>query len=219
MLPMSANERALDEAAYLDLLAALPLSAATEVDQAMREPHRRYHAPWHLGRMWRLHRELKGAVWAEELAWAIAFHDVVYDPQNAPKANEYESAARFLRAAHDAGLSLESSARITGWIVASADHLGAGTFVGPDTDPAGAWFLDLDLEPLASESFQDNTALIREEFQHVPGEAFRQGRTGFLAGILKAPRIYRTVDAMRVGWEAAARRNIARELRFRRTDD
>lgn len=201
-----------DLAAYLHLVGSLPLPVASEVSQAMREDHRRYHAPWHLGRMWRLHRALKGNVWATELAWAIAFHDIVYDPRHPPKLNEYESAVRFLRAAHDEGMDLHTSSRIAGWILASADHLGAGRFISPETDPAGAWFLDLDLEPLASEEFRANTLLIREEFHHVPDDAFAAGRAGFLKGILKAPTIYRTEDAMRLGWEEAARRNIVAEF-------
>lgn len=206
--PMMSTERGPDEAAYRDLLAFLPLDAASEVDEAMRQPHRRYHAPWHLGRMWRLHRQHKGETWAQEMGWAIAYHDIVYEAANAPRENEYESARCFLKAGHTACLSLETSSRITTWILASADHLGAGAFVVPSIDPAGAWFLDLDLEPLASEAFTDNTALVREEFRHVPDEAFRRGRRAFLEGMLKAPAIYRTGEAERLGWEAAARRNI-----------
>lgn len=209
---MTITDRMAEEAAYRGLLAILPPAAASEVDGAMREPHRRYHAPWHLGRMWRLHRELKGDAWASELGWAIAYHDVVYDPRSRPRQNEYASAARFLTAAHAAGLGIEPSARIAGWILASADHLGAGSFVSPEADPAGAWFLDLDLEPLASEGFQANTALIREEFRHVADKAFANGRAEFLRRILREPAIYRTEKARRLGWEAAARRNMTADL-------
>ncbi|WP_421989034.1 hypothetical protein [Roseococcus sp.] len=205
-------ERFADDAGYRDLLAHLPPGTAAEVDEAMGQPHRRYHTRWHLGRMWRLHREQGRDAWSESLMWAIAYHDIVYEAENAPKRNEFESAACFLRAAHTGGLGLEAAARITGWILASADHLGAGTFIAPDGDPVGTWFLDLDLEPLASEAFTDNTALIREEFRHVPDEAFKHGRSAFLAGILEHPAIFRTDAAARLGWEAAARRNIVEAL-------
>lgn len=144
--------------------------------------------------------------------WAIAYHDIVYEPQHAPQQNEFESAARFLKAARPAGVSLEAASRIASWILASADHLGAGSFISPAYDPAGAWFLDLDLETLASDEFARNTAMIREEFRHVADDAFRHGRSAFLAGMLKAPAIFRTDDALALGWEAAARHNIAAEL-------
>ncbi len=206
------TDRAPDEAAYQHFLTVLPPSVASEVEEALAQPHRRYHAPWHLGRMWRLHRLHRADAWADRIAWAIAYHDIVYVPASAPRENEYQSAMRFLRAAHAAGLSLEASSRITSWILASADHIGAGTFISANDDPAGTWFLDLDLEPLASEAFQDNTALIREEFSHVRDEAFSVGRRAFLERFLKAPSLFRSAEAIRLGWEAKARRNIEVEL-------
>lgn len=209
---MPSPDRAEDEAGYRGLLAALPQGAAAEVDAAMGQPHRHYHARWHLGRMWRLHARHQARDWSQDLGWAIAYHDIVYDPRNAPRRNEFESAACFLRAAHEAGLGLEASSRIAGWILASADHLGAGAFLSPIRDPAGAWFLDLDLEPLASEDFVANSALIRSEYGHVPEDDFRRGRSEFLAGILQSPAIFRTEEAVSLGWETAARRNIAEQL-------
>ncbi|WP_426954979.1 HD domain-containing protein [Muricoccus radiodurans] len=202
-----------DDDAFADLLSALPPAAATPVRAAMAEPWRRYHAAWHLGRMWRLHQAHGPRDWDADLALAIAFHDIVYRPQAARHDNEYQSAATLLANAAPLALPPARAARIATWIIASADHLGQGAALVPVSDEAGAWFLDLDLEPLASDDFAANTALIRQEFAHVPDAGFSVGRRAFLESVAAAPRLFRTRTADRLGWEEAARRNIAADLR------
>lgn len=55
-------------------------------------------------------------------------------------------------------------------------------------------------------------AAVRQEFAFVPDDAFRAGRAAVLRRLLAAPRLYRTpYGAAR--WEAAARDNLAGELR------
>ena len=214
--------RPIEEAAYADLLSRFPCVIADVIEAAMREPWRLYHWRWHLGRMWRLHLEHGSREWDADLAIGIAFHDVVYLPTAHRFVNEFESAATLLRhaphllsrvaAPNMPSREISRSSRISNWILASADHLGEGAAITPEVDALGAWFLDLDLEPMASPEFGENTGLIRSEYAFVPDDAFEAGRQRFLRGIQAAPFIFRTGVAKNLGWEQAARSNIARSL-------
>ncbi len=209
------DEKALDREWFVRLLGILPQAAAAQASRSMSEPWRRYHADWHLGRMWRLHGEMTArrpgmAVWDRDIALAIAYHDAVYLPRQGAPANEYASAALFLEQASALGLDPRRTADISRWIIASADHLGLGAqLVDEADDPAGAWFLDLDLEPIASSAFGLNSVLLREEFSHVPDEAFEKGRQGFLDRLRAEAELYRSAPGRSMGWEALARQNLA----------
>lgn len=178
----------------------------------MQEPWRRYHARWHLGRMWRLHRAHGAREWDADIALLTAYHDIVYEPAAPPTRNECRSAALLLEDAAALGIRPARAARLTRIILLTADHLGEGASLTPEAEPLGAWFLDLDLEPLAAPGHAANTALIRAEYAHVPDAAFAAGRRRFLRGLLAHPALFRTEAARRLGWEEAARTNLAREL-------
>ncbi len=208
---MAPDARTDDEAAYARLLAALPSLAADRVRTAMAEPARRYHASWHLGRIRRLHAEHGPREWDDDVALLAAYHDAVYDPAAPPTRNEYRSAAMFLEDAAALAVAPSRAARLAAVILATADHLGDGAAMTA-ADPLGAWFLDLDLEPLASPDHAANTALIRAEYAHVPDAAFAAGRRAFLARLAAHPRLFRTDTAARSGWEESARGNIAADL-------
>ncbi len=191
-----------DETSFEDLLSGLPEQAAHEVYAAITAPERFYHAAWHLGRMWRLHRQL-GPASDELMRWAIAYHDIVYTPQGAP-GNEIESAEVFLRAARRHSLPALMVAEIAQMIVQSAAHLSA------QPTALGQWFLDLDLEPLAVEAphFAHNTALLRREFSYVEDAAYEAGRQKFLSAFQAAPVVYRSPYAPKA-WHFQMRTNLA----------
>ncbi|MDB5413937.1 MAG: metal-dependent phosphohydrolase [Rubritepida sp.] len=198
---------------YEDLLQALPEIARDRTRTAMGRTGTPYHGKEHLGRMWRLHREVFGSDGQPEMALLIAYHDIVYDPRAPRNQNEEHSAGVFLRDQPELGLTQEEAHRITEAILASSDHLGAGMLrVQSSSNPWGAWFLDLDLEPLASPHFDRNTERLREEFGHVPPEQFNAGRKAFLESFLAAPYIFRTAMARTRSWEDKARENISRAL-------
>src|SRR5262249_16569257 len=54
-------------------------------------------------------------------------------------------------------------------------------------------------------------AAIREEYGHVPDDAFRAGRAAVLRHLLDLPVLYRTPE-LRDRWQAAAPANLHREL-------
>jgi len=208
----SQASRHTDEQAYFHLRSALPAQAAERMEAAMDQPWRHYHARWHLGRIWRLHGEHGPRAWDEDLALLTAYHDVVYVADAPARRNEYRSAAAILEDAAELGIRPVRAARLTALILATADHLGHGATVDPATEPCGAWFLDLDLEPLASAAHRANAALIRKEYAHLPDSEFASGRRGFLERLAAHPHLFRTETARRLGWERAARANLAGDL-------
>ncbi len=208
---------ALDD--FADLLARLPLSGAAREALAARmtAPGRHYHGAGHLAALWARHREfgdaagLRDAATERLIACAIAYHDAVYDATR--RDNEVLSAGLWRAAAAEAGLPEGEVAWVAGTILATADHLGYRSAAGETGKAARLWMLDLDLTPLgeAPEAFARNTALLREEYRHLDAASWEAGRRAFLAGLQAWPRLYRT-PVLAAGFEAAARRNIAREL-------
>jgi predicted metal-dependent HD superfamily phosphohydrolase len=175
--------------------ADLPPRVVAELRRRYQEPHRAYHDDAHVGLLWLRHLLHGGDPGDRDLALAILFHDVVYDPQ--AQDNEDRSAA----------LLAELVPGDTAWaqaaIRATADHLG---YAG--TDCRVQRLLDLDLTPLAEspEVFARNTAFLRREYAAVEEARWREGRSAVLARFLAAPRIFRT----RLGpfYEDRARANL-----------
>lgn len=203
-----------------DILALVPVAEGFKADlrQRLAEPSRHYHGAAHVALLWQRHLRhgaglrVEAAPWHTWLACAIAYHDAVYDA--ARKDNEARSAALWQDAAP--ALPREGIAWVTGTILATANHLAAAPEPGMDVAAwtARAWMLDLDLTPLgeAPEVFDANTAALRQEYAHLSDEAWTAGRSAFLRGIAKAPRLFRT-EVLRAAFEAQARANFARELR------
>ncbi len=204
---------------FADLLARLPVSAATREVLAARmtAPGRHYHGAGHLAVLWARHRSfgaaagLGDAATGRLIACAIAYHDAVYDATR--RDNEARSAALWRAAAGEAGLPEGEVEWVAGTILATADHLGYRPAPGEPGEAARLWMLDLDLTPLgeAPEDFARNTALLRKEYRHLDEASWEAGRRVFLAGLRAWPRLYRT-PVLAAAFEAAARRNIAREL-------
>jgi predicted metal-dependent HD superfamily phosphohydrolase len=141
-------------------------------------------------------------------AW---FHDAVYDSR-APAGNEERSAAMAVSMLSEAGVDPALVAEISRLVLLTAHH-------DPEPgDASGALLCDADLAVLARDpaGYAAYAAAVRQEYAHVPDEAFRSGRSAILRELLEAPALFRT-QAARSRWEATARANVAAELRSLQT--
>lgn len=176
------------------------------LDRGYSQPGRGYHNWVHIAAM------LKGlqAVRAEaefaeahfdEIALAIYFHDVVYDPR--AKDNEEKSAALLLLQAPKGNPALS---RIEAMIVATQTHTARD-------DLSTRLLLDLDLATLGStpDLYNRYAAAIRFEYAFVPEDQWRVGRAAVLERFLERPVIYQT-SYFHTRLEAAARGNLRREI-------
>ncbi|GII65519.1 hypothetical protein Skr01_56040 [Sphaerisporangium krabiense] len=194
-------------AAWRALAGDSAASQAVGAELAARwaEPHRRYHTPAHLRAVLAATEPLAGhardLVAVRLAAW---FHDAVYEGR--PGWDEERSAQ----------LASSRLARLGGGLarrageVARLVRLTAGH--GPEPgDRDGEVLCDADLAVLASPGYDAYARAVREEYRHVPEEAFRTGRACVLAGLLAMPALYRTAPAREM-WEKTARANVRAEL-------
>jgi predicted metal-dependent HD superfamily phosphohydrolase len=172
---------------------------------AWSEPHRRYHDLAHLAAVLGLVGELAAAA-SDPAAVQLAawYHDVVYDPQRPD--NEEVSAERAR-----AGLRglvpearVEEVARL---VLLTTSH---------DPEPGdadGAVLCDADLAVLAGppEAYAVYASAVREEYSHLPDDAFTAGRIAVLERLLALPALYR-LPAVAGAWEPRARANLSAEL-------
>ena len=167
-----------------------PQAVAVVVRQALAEhvqPHRRYHTPEHLREMVAEVTRLAGDV-PPEVAGAIAFHDVVYDPRR--DDNEQASATRArvdLTGVVDAGV-VAAVARL---VLVTAGHEVAAD------DRSGALVVDADLWILASgaDRYDRYVADVRAEYAHLDDAAWRTGRRR----VLHRLRAHLAADGYRFG--------------------
>lgn len=177
-----------------------------QIEEAYRQPHRRYHNLRHLEQVLASLGAF-GPPLAEHpaAAWAAIYHDVVYEPLL--PGNEAKSADWAAADLARLGASATLIEEVRGLILATANHL--------QVEAQGdlATFLDCDLLILAStpEEYDQYRKAIRAEYQEVPDELFRTGRRAVLERFLAAPCIYRTPRIHELH-EAQARRNLEREL-------
>lgn len=169
------------------------------------EKHRRYHDLDHL-------RAVLAAVdlieeWADDPAavrLAVWFHDAVYDGR--PGWDEERSAqlaqARLPRCGVPAARVAEVARLVR--VTAAHDTLAEG-------DRNGAVLCDADLAVLGGDGYAEYAAKVRQEYAHVPGELFREGRAQVLRRLLAVPSLYRTAPAREL-WEARAREAMTAEL-------
>lgn len=182
----------------------LPDELVAQLAAAYGEPHRAYHNATHIA-------EVLG--WfdtvAEDVGWlrpaevyvAAVFHDAIYEP--GAKDNEARSAAW----ARQARLPVDDE-RVTALIELTAWHGSVAS-----ADPEAALFLDCDMAILGSspETFAAYDAAIAVEYKHVPPEAYRAGRHGFLENLARKPRIFLS-EYFHARLDAQARANLARAL-------
>lgn len=187
--------------------ARLPDQLTARLAAMYSEPHRRYHTLAHVESLQRWFHHWHALAREPHLIHAaIWFHDSVYDPQR--KDNEAHSAelARIELAA--IGWAPQDIERVAALVLATQHHEAEAR----DTD---AWlFLDLDLSVLAQSPavYASYKAAVRAEYAWVEDARFRAGRTAVLRSFIERDAIYRTPE-LRVAWEAAARANLAAELK------
>lgn len=168
------------------------------------EPWRAYHD---LGHVLDVLSVLDDVALTDPLAVTLAvwFHDAVYDP----RANDNEE--------RSAALAAERSANLLGgdWVRRVETLILATKRHEPTGDPDTAALLDADLAILGASParYDAYAAAIRREYAWVPDDAYREGRSRVLHGFLGRDRVYRT-PRLFARFEAAARRNLRRELGF-----
>jgi predicted metal-dependent HD superfamily phosphohydrolase len=166
------------------------------------EPHRRYHDVTHLSAVLSTLDELAAPVEVRLAAW---YHDAVYDPR--ARDNEERSARLAVEELTRLGLGDDPAGEVARLVRLTTGH------DPEDGDVNGALLCDADLAVLArpAPEYDRYAAAIREEYAHVPDEAFRAGRAAVLRHLLDLPALYRTPH-LRERWEQPARANLRREL-------
>lgn len=136
---------------------------------------------------------------------AAFFHDFVYEI--GASNNEAASAAVARETLTGLGADPQAANRIAALIIATADH----TLPSSGRSDA-AVLIDADLQVLAREpeEYARYVARVRREYESVPDDLWRIGRSHVLQSFLARPRIYVTARGAQL--ESAARRNLQREL-------
>jgi predicted metal-dependent HD superfamily phosphohydrolase len=138
------------------------------------------------------------------IAFAIWFHDAVYDPRS--KDNEFESAHLARRGCHKMAFGAEFSTEVCNLILAT-QHTETPKGLNAQI------IVDLDLAILGKPEAEFDTyeINIRKEYEWVPAQAFREGRAKILQSFLERPAIY-SLPFFRNKYETAARVNLARSI-------
>ncbi|MEU4239212.1 metal-dependent phosphohydrolase [Actinoplanes sp. NPDC026619] len=172
------------------------------------EPQRHYHTVAHLTAVLEVideHAEL--APHPERVRLAAWMHDAVYDPRALGDANERDSAEFAAGLLATLGVPDEVASDVARLVGLTAGHATG------DDDPDGELLCDADLAILATDdqTYAAYTAAIRQEYAHVPDDAFKDGRAQVLKALLELPTIYR-LPPLQARWEERARANLRREL-------
>lgn len=177
-----------------------------ELCRRYREPTRHYHTLEHVAEMLGWLEILRGHAERPALvAWAIWFHDAVYDPTR--RDNEAQSAALAGRMLPPLGLTTSDCERVCELVMGTAQHH------AQEADGDLALFLDLDLAILGmpEERYEAYTQQVRAEYAFVPPATFCAKRADLVAAWLHRPQLYFT-EVGRTLFERPARENLAREL-------
>jgi predicted metal-dependent HD superfamily phosphohydrolase len=183
-------------------------AAAGDLLARWSEPQRRYHDGTHLSAVLDVvDRYAHLAPHPDRVRLAAWLHDAVYDPRAAAGANERDSAVLATDLLTGLGVPPDAAADVAMLVALTDGHEAA------DGDPDGALLCDADLAILAADPdrYAAYTAAIRDEYAHVPDDAFRSGRARILRALLDLPSIYR-LPPLRRAWEERARANLAAEL-------
>lgn len=180
---------------------------AAELSARWAEPHRCYHTTTHLRAVLAAIEPLAahaGDLQAVRLAaW---FHDAVYEGR--PGWDEERSAQLAQARLPACAVSAHQVAEVARLVRITSTHR------YEPGDANAAVFCDADLSVLGGDQtdYAAYARAVREEYRHVPDEAFRAGRSAVLRGLLDAGHLFGTPTG-RTLWERAARANIARELK------
>nr|WP_055505577.1 hypothetical protein [Nonomuraea pusilla] len=212
-----------------------PASRATRAELLARwsEPHRRYHTTAHLTAVLAAVDRLtapedgtgaggaaaegagaegagaegageRGAFDPVAVRLAVWFHDAVYEGR--PGWDEERSAQLAQSRLPRCGVPAARVAEVARLVRLTAAHDRA-----EPGDRDAAVLCDADLAVLAGPGYDAYAAAVREEYAHVPDEAFRRGRAEVLRRLLNTPSLYRTRRGREL-WEERARANLAAEL-------
>ena len=167
------------------------------------EPHRRYHNQRHLAHCLEQLDLASGLVERpEEVEMAIWFHDVVNEPGRPD--NEALSAALF----HD----LAGDVMAEGFVSAVSDLILVTTHEYSPTDLDRQFICDIDFSSFGCpwDCYLRDTTALQAEFPG-PDEDYFRGKSAFLQGLLRRPKIFMT-DFFNDRYERRARENIRRLL-------
>ncbi|OYU70506.1 MAG: phosphohydrolase [Alphaproteobacteria bacterium PA2] len=177
------------------------------LEAAYAEPHRRYHTRRHIEQCLALLDEVPDLMDSERqvLTYAIWWHDAVYDPL--AKDNEARSAEMARRDLRDFDVSIHAREEVARLILLTAGH------EVEEEDRLGEILVSIDLAILGAEpeAYDAYARAVREEYAHVPDDAWKMGRPAVLKTFLEARFIYPDPD-LRQRFEAGARENLAREI-------
>ncbi len=193
-----------------------PRPVLTDLGRRYGEPHRRYHTLDHIAACLREldgirdHLDFAQLLFMEGAIW---FHDAVYDPT---RHDNEERSAELARTVIASGTLTKDLIDTIPSVIRLSDHHNANRATTIPTDdtrfPLSA-FLDIDLSILGQDraTYDRYAEQIRQEYAHVPDDAFRAGRAEFLEQFLARPNIYRTAH-FHDKYEADARANIGLEI-------
>jgi predicted metal-dependent HD superfamily phosphohydrolase len=139
------------------------------------------------------------------LRWAVLWHDSIYDPLRTD--NEERSADRAEQELRDCGVDEGDAGEVARLVRLTRGHRVSGG------DRLGALLVSIDLSILGAEPerYRAYARAVREEYGHLPDEAWRTGRAGVLKSLLAADPLYPD-QRFRSLFERQARRNLADEL-------
>ena len=184
------------------------VDAELKARAAYSEPHRRYHDQRHLDECLAQLDEVHERDERERrlLRWAILWHDAVYDPGQ--RNNEQRSAELALADLSGCGIPHDDAAEVARLILLTERHRAdAG-------DRLGALMVSIDLAILGSDPdrYREYAADVRLEYDHVPDQLWRTGRSAVLERLLEADPLFPDPE-LRERLEPQARSNIKEELR------
>lgn len=187
--------------------------AARELAARYDEPHRAYHTRRHVAEVLAALRAQPGtSPLHPSLMLAAWFHDVVYDPRGVPGSNEHASGDLARAVLTRFGAPDELIAEVVGHVLDTSAHA-----ISEDLAPAiyarRKSFLDADLWILSAPQprYEEYCQQIRQEYEHIPDEVFRLGRTSIVQSFMARDRLY-LADHPHEHWEPRARANLTREL-------
>jgi predicted metal-dependent HD superfamily phosphohydrolase len=176
------------------------------------ETHRAYHTTQHLAECFDWFEQVRAhATRPGELAFALFYHDAIYDTHASDNEERSAQLAANILAEYVGGDS--HSERVVDLILATKQD------TIPKSEDANL-LVDIDLSILGCERarFDEYERQIRLEYQWVPAEAFREGRRRVLTQFLGRSTIYDT-DYFRERLEATARENLRHSLKVLDTSD
>lgn len=185
----------------------IPHEIISGLESRYNEPHRKYHNLRHIQKSLELLEKTPGLVLGNRdvIMDAIWYHDAIYDPKQ--HDNEKKSAELADRELALVGYGAFEIARVQSCIMATLHKERPSGF-------AEMTMVDIDLAILGSDpkEYWEYARAIREEYEHVPNDAYRIGRAGILQQFLdRKPSIYCTEYFQKM-FQAQAEINLKSEI-------